>query len=93
MCRLERDRKAVIGLVEAAKQRLPQARVRRVQQEYKKRFVSLSRKDKQSGESHYSHSRHQFCHFGSRLHASSDLSGINTGMFCNFTCGSGRVTA
>lgn len=48
-CRLERDRRAVIGLVEAAKQRLPQARFRRVQQEYKKRFVSLSRKDKQSG--------------------------------------------
>ncbi|KAL0037272.1 hypothetical protein WJX79_009376 [Trebouxia sp. C0005] len=47
--RLERDRKAVIGLVEAAKQRLPQARLRRVQQEYKKRLVTLSRKAKHSG--------------------------------------------
>lgn len=47
--RLEQDRRAVIALFEAVKQRLPQARVRRAQQEYKKRFVSLSRKDRQSG--------------------------------------------
>ena len=39
----------MIALFEAVKQRLPQARVRRAQQEYKKRFVSLSRKDRQSG--------------------------------------------
>ena len=49
-CRLEGDRKAVSGLLEAVKQRLPQSRVRKAQQEYKKRFVSLSRKDKPSGE-------------------------------------------
>ncbi|KAL3143941.1 hypothetical protein ABBQ32_003756 [Trebouxia sp. C0010 RCD-2024] len=46
--RLERDRKAVGGLLEAVKQRLPQSRVRKAQQEYKKRFVSLSRKDRPS---------------------------------------------
>ncbi|DBA95532.1 TPA: hypothetical protein ACH3X3_013388 [Trebouxia sp. C0006] len=47
--RLECDRKAIIGLVEAAKQRLRQAKLRRVQQEYKQRLVTLSRKNKQSG--------------------------------------------
>ncbi|KAL3149929.1 hypothetical protein ABBQ38_013292 [Trebouxia sp. C0009 RCD-2024] len=45
---LERDRKAVGWLLEAVKQRLPQSRVRKAQQDYKKRFVSLSRKDRPS---------------------------------------------
>ena len=51
MCfsRLEQHRKALILLIETVKQRLPQLKVRRVQQEYKKRLVSLSRRDKQPG--------------------------------------------
>ena len=47
-CRLECDRKSVSALVEAVKQRLPQGRLRRVQQEYKKCFVNLSRKGKEA---------------------------------------------